>query len=235
MRHCARTNLALLNLLFEILHRDIHPEVAIQIDDDGVDATHSIKDSTQPVVVRNLCGPLFALQSEFLANELIAKLAPVVLGISHVVGIIVTCSTTELCGNRRVLQCTQLFFQAIHEYHNLFTQTGGGGRLTVCLGQHRDVLPLLGIVVQLLDEFLHHRIVHLFQSLFNRKRYTGVVDVLRSQSEVDKLFGLSGKTTERTDFFLDEVLYGLHVVIRGLLYLLHAGSILLREVTIDVA
>ena len=151
------------------------------------------------------------------------------------VGIVVTCSTTELSSNRRVLQCTQLFFQTIHEYHDFLTQTGGGGRLSVGLGQHRNVFPLFGIIIQLLDEFLHHRIVHLFQSLFNRKRYTGVVDVLRSQSEVDKFFGIGGEAANHINLFLDEVLYGLHVVIRGLLYLLHAGSILLREVTIDVA
>ena len=42
--HGARAHLAGLDLLLEILHGDIHPEVAVEVDDDGVDAAHGIED-----------------------------------------------------------------------------------------------------------------------------------------------------------------------------------------------
>ena len=52
---------------------------------------------------------------------------------------------------------------------------------------------------------------------------------------MDEFLGLDGETTESVNLFLDEVFYGFHVVVGRLLYLLHAGSILLGKVTIDVA
>ena len=149
--------------------------------------------------------------------------------------VIVTRSPTELSCDRRILQCTQLFLQAIDIYHHLFAQTCGRSRLSVCLCQHRHLFPLLRIVVQLFDEFLDHRIVHLFQCLLDAQGYAGVVDVLGCQAEVDEFLGLSGKAAEHRNFLLDEVFDGLDVVVSDLFDVLHTLSVLLREVTIDVA
>ena len=234
MGHCTRTYLASLNLLLEVFHRDIHPEVTIQVNDNGIDATHSIKDSTQPVVVRNLGSPLLTLQSQFLADKLIAELAPIILGISYMVSIIVTRSATKLSGNRRILQSAQLLFQTIDINHDFLAQTSRRSRLSVGLGQHGHILPLLSIVVQLLYQFFHHRIVHLLQCLLDRKRYAGIVDVLWCQAKVDELLVFL-KVANLIQLFLDKILYGLHVVVGRFLYLLHTGSILLCEVTIDIS
>ena len=46
------------------------------------------------------------------------------------------------------------------------------------LSQHGHVLPLLSIVVQLLNELLNHRIVHLLQRLLDAQGHTGIVDIL---------------------------------------------------------
>ena len=52
---------------------------------------------------------------------------------------------------------------------------------------------------------------------------------------MDELLGLGRETAEHVDFLLDEVFDSLHIVVGGLLNLLHAGSILLSKVAIDVA
>ena len=106
MGHCTRTDLTGLDFLFEILHRDIHPEIAVQVNNNGINTAHSIKDCTQPVVVRDLCCPLFTFQSKFLANKLISKLSPIILRISDMVSVLVTRSTTELCRDGRIFQGT---------------------------------------------------------------------------------------------------------------------------------
>ena len=94
------------------------------------------------------------------------------------VGIIVTSSATKLSSDGGILQSTELFFQTIHKNHHLLTQTCGRGRLSVGLGKHRNVLPLLSIVVELFDEFLDHWIVYLLQSLLDAQGNTGIVDIL---------------------------------------------------------
>ena len=63
MGHRTGTYLTCLDLLLEVLHGDIHPEITIQIDDDGVDTTNGIKDGAQIVVIANLSSILFTLQA----------------------------------------------------------------------------------------------------------------------------------------------------------------------------
>ena len=104
----------------------------------------------------------------------------------------------------------------------------------MCLGQHGHVLPLLRIVVELLDEFLDHRAVDLFQGLLDREGYAGVVDVLRGQSEMDELLVLV-EASKPVEFLLDEIFHGLHVVVGGLLDFLDACGVCFREVAVDVA
>ena len=62
--------------------------------------------------------------------------------------------------------------------NDLLAEAGGRCRLPVGLGEHRDVTPLLGIVVQLLNQFLEKGIIDIVQGLLNGKGHRGVVDVL---------------------------------------------------------
>lgn len=104
MRHGAGAYLAGFDLLLEVIHGDVHPEVAVEVDDDGVDAANAIEDSGQIVIVADLCGPLLTLESEFLFDEAVAECFPVVGGVGHVVGIEVAGGSTELCGDFACLQ-----------------------------------------------------------------------------------------------------------------------------------
>ena len=232
--HRTRPYLTGLDLLLEILHRDIHPDIAVEVDDNRVDTTHRIKQRTQPVIVGNLGGVLLALQAELLTDETVAKVLPVVLRICHMMGVVVACGPTKLSRQGDILQSIELLLQTIDEHHDLLTQTGGRCRLTVRLGEHRNLSPLLSIVVQHLNELLDTRDIHLLQSLLHREGHTGVVDILRGETEMDELL-IGIKTTDLIELLLDVVLHGFHVVIGHLLNLLHALGVGRGKLSIDTA
>ena len=58
------SHLTLLNLLAEVLHRDIGQHIACEVGKDGVDTLQRIEGSRQVVVVLNLCSVLCAYQAE---------------------------------------------------------------------------------------------------------------------------------------------------------------------------
>ena len=61
VRHGRRANFTRLDLLLEVVHGDVGPHVAIEVEENVVDALHAIKNSSQLVVVFNLGGGLGAL------------------------------------------------------------------------------------------------------------------------------------------------------------------------------
>jgi hypothetical protein len=108
------------------------------------------------------------------------------------------------------------------------------------LGKHGDILPLLGIVVELFDEFLQEGNIDIGECLLDGKGHGGVVDILGCEAEVDELLeGYGGITAaywaEGIDALLDEILDGLHVVIGHLLDVLHTLSVLYGKVAVDIA
>ena len=118
--HGAAAHLSGLDALLEVIDGDIHPDIAVEVDDDGVDAAQGVEDGCQIVIVGNLGGVLLALQSEAVGEETVGPVGPVVLRIGHVVGIEVSRGTAELGGEGRVLQRAQLLLQAVDEDLQLF-------------------------------------------------------------------------------------------------------------------
>ena len=128
----------------------------------------------------------------------------------------------------------ELAFQTIDEHHHLFAQSRGTCRLSVSLGKHRNLFPLLCKRFKLSDKFLEQRIIDLLQSLFYAQGNAGVVDILTCEAEMDELLVLF-KAADFVELLLDEVLHSLHVVVRHHFDVLNTLGILLREVAIDVA
>ena len=178
VRHRTGAHLTGFNLLLEVLHRDILPEVAVHINHHRVDALHGIKDGRQIIIVGYLGSILLTLQAKFLGNELVAERFPVILRISHMMSIVITSGTTELCCQRTSFQCCQLPFQAVDKDHHFLSQTGRRSRLSMCLGEHRDSRPLFRISPELCYQFLNLGIVHLLQRLLYGQRNGRVVNIL---------------------------------------------------------
>ena len=178
VRHRAGAHLTGFNLLLEVFHRDILPEVTVHINHHRIDALHGIKDGRQIIVIGYLGSILLAFQAKLFGNELIAECLPVIFRISHMMGIVITRSATELCCHRTSLQRCQLAFQTVDKHHYLLAQTGRRSRLSVCLGKHGDSGPLFRISTELRYQFLYLRIVHLLQRLLYRQRNRRIVDIL---------------------------------------------------------
>ena len=170
---------------------------------------------------------------EALVDELIGKLRPIDRGIGHMVGIKVTRSTSELCRDGDVEQLLKLLIKTLNKDQNLLTEGCRRGGLSVSVGKHRDALPLLSQRREGLEQLLECGDVQICQRLLQHQRLRGVVDILRGESEVDKL-GAS-LHTQGDKFLLDKILYSLHIVVGGLLDLLHTLSIGLGEFAINVA
>ncbi|CCZ10998.1 glutathione s-transferase protein [Prevotella sp. CAG:1092] len=186
------------------------------------------------VVVANLSSILLALQAKLLANKLVAESLPVVLRISYMMSIIVTSSATELSSHLASLQRLQLLCQSVNEYHNLLAQACRRSWLTMSLCQHRYILPLVSILLQLSDKFLNLWNEDIFQSLLYRQRYAGVVDILRSKSKVYELL-ISFEIANLVKLFLNKILHGLNVVVCNLFDILHTLCAILIKIAVNVA
>jgi len=93
-------------------------------------------------------------------------------------GIVVAGGSAKLGRKLARLQRGELFVETIDKHHDLLTQSRGRGRLPVGLGEHGHIAPLVGILLQLGDEFFQLRTEHLFKSLLDGEWHAGVVDVL---------------------------------------------------------
>ena len=149
-------------------------------------------------------------------------------------GIEVARCTTEL---GRVLACPeglQLLFEAIGEHLYLLAKPRGRGWLPVCLGEHGHVFPVVGILTEQADERFDLGDIDFFERLLDGERHAGVVDILRSEPKMDKLF-IGIQSLKAVELFLDEIFHGLHIMIGGPLDLLDARGRSLVKVPIDVA
>ena len=142
------------------------------------------------------------------------------------VSVVVACRASKLGCYLASLELRELFCKAIHIHHNLLAEACRRGWLTVSLSEHRYVLPLLGILLQLSYELLHLRVEHLIEGILHSERHRRVVDVLAGESEVDKLL-ICVKSADAVQFFLYEIFHCLDVMVGDLLYVLHSLGIVL--------
>ena len=231
--HCRRADLALLDALLEVLHGDVHPHVAVKVEDDIVDARDGVEEGRQGVVVRNLGCKLLADYAELAGEELGAKLPPVNVGEGYEVGVEVARGAAKLAAELHGVQCLHLAAQTVGKHHDLLAQAGGRCRLAVGLGQHGYVIPLLGPLLQMVNHLHHGGAVEGGHGVDDAHGHRGVVDVLRCEAKVDILLVLS--QPESVKLLLEEVLHSLDVVVGDRLYLLDATGVVNREVLVDGA
>ena len=147
--------------------------------------------------------------------------------------IVISGSATEFCSDRTCFQHSQLTFQAVNEYHHFLTQTSRRSRLPMSFGKHRDGSPFCCICFQLCNQFLNQRIIDFIQSFLDRKRHRRIVNVLRSQSEVNEFF-IVIHSTQLIEFFFQEIFYGFYIMVGYTFDIFNALRICFREVTVDI-
>ena len=149
-------------------------------------------------------------------------------------GIVVARGSAKLSRHLAGFKLRQLLFQAISKHANLFAQTCWRCRLAVRFGQHGHVFPRVGILSQLFNQLLQQWVITFFERLFQRKWHAGVIDVLRSQPKVDELL-VRFQAANGIELFLNEILHGLHVVVRYLLDVFNTLCLSLVESAVYVA
>ena len=233
MGHGARTDLAGLDALLEILHRNIGPHVAAEVDENGVDAFERVEQRRQIVVMLDLGGVLRAGQPQCIPDETVGERDPVDGGVGDVVGVEIARRAAEFGRDGDGFQLVDLPVEPFDEDHQLLAQPRGRGGLAVRVGQHRDGVPLGGQRGELLAQFGQCRVADLRQRLLDRERNGRVVDVLRREAEVDEL--LAGAQPQRIHLLFEQVLDGFHVVVGRALDLLDALGVGRREVAVKSA
>ncbi len=208
MRHRRRAYFALFDALFEILHRDIHPHVAVEVEHDGVDAAEGIEEGREIIVVGNLGRPLLA---EVFVKELVGEGAPVYIGESRAVGVEIARGAAELAAHRHLPESLHLLAKAVGEHFDFLPESRRACRLPVCLRKHRDGGPFAGHALKCLNQLVDARGKHLVDSLFKAHRHGRVVDVLRRKPEVDKLLVLL--EAEAVELFFEEIFDSLDVMV----------------------
>ena len=215
MGHGATPDLARLDLLAEVIHADVLPQVAAEVHQDGVDAPQGIEQGREVVVVVDLRGEPLAHQAEFLQDEAVRELHPIVFGIGCQVRVEVPCGAAEFARERHFAQQFHLAIQALHEDLDLLAEVGGRGRLAVCACQHGDTRPIQREAMQAVAYTGDRRQVGLVQEILDQQWQGRVVDVLAREREMHE-FTLFAKARFFQSLF-QEVLDGLHVVVRHLL------------------
>ena len=97
MWHGGRAHLTFFNFLLEIVHRDVTPNVPVEIENDVVDTLHRIENGSVVIVMRNLGGVLRTFQPKFFFAKFIGKLLPVDSWIGHKMRIEIAGCTAKFC------------------------------------------------------------------------------------------------------------------------------------------
>ena len=141
MGHRRGPDLSGYDLLLKIIHRDIGPHIAAEIDQDGVDALHGLEERGQVVVVFDLSGRFGADHPQDLLYKTISEPVPVDTGISDYMCVEIPGGAAEFCTDRNESQLVELVVKTLDENVDLLSKPGRGSRLAVGAGEHGNSLP----------------------------------------------------------------------------------------------
>jgi hypothetical protein len=222
VRHGARSDLALLQLLPEVAERDVAPQVAAQVDQHDVRPPGRVAQLGDAVVRLDLGGHRVEGEVE-AGHEAFGERGPVDVGIGGDMRVVVADRAVDLAGefDRRDLRALAL--QACDHVRQFLAQGGGRGGLAVGARQHRLRGLGAGHVAQGPDHAVERGQEQL-AALAQHQPVGEVVDVLAGAGEVDEL-QRRGQLGIVAQPLLDQVLDRLDVVVGGALDLLDPGRV----------
>ena len=97
MWHSRRSYFVGIDLLLEVVYRDVAPHITRKIDENGVYALKIIEKRRKMVVMFNLCGREAVVQTQILLNKLLRKMPPIVTWIGDVMRIKITRCSSKFC------------------------------------------------------------------------------------------------------------------------------------------
>mmetsp|Transcript_134164 Transcript_134164/g.261288 ORF Transcript_134164/g.261288 Transcript_134164/m.261288 type:complete len:214 (-) Transcript_134164:429-1070(-) len=183
VRHCAGSDLSSHYLLLEVIHRNVGPDVAAQVQQDRVDALNSVEDGPHVVVVLNLRCVLLSLQAKLVLAKSVSKRSPINTGICHQMCIHVASGSSKLAAMRNLPKEFLLRLQALNEYLEFLGKVSWRGGLSMCSRQHWHI-QFRKFAFECLHKLVQAWDVSLFHGVLQQQGNRGVVDVLTSEREV---------------------------------------------------
>ena len=231
VRHGGGADFAGDGALLEVAQGNVTPHIAVEVDQDGVEAGHGVEQLGDIVVRLDLGGVGVPGQTQG-GNELLGELVPVHFRIGADVGVVVADCTVDLAEDLHRHDLLVLALQTVGDVGHLLAHGARGRRLAVGAGEQRHVTVLVGQTLDLADQLLAIRLDDLFAGGFQHQTVGVVVDVFRGAGEVDELAD-SRQLRVHFDFLFEEVLHRFHIMVGGALDLFDAGGVALVEVADD--
>ena len=224
MRHGRGTCLAFFYLLFEILHRDVCPDIPVKVDKYGVYSLKVVEQGGKIVVMFNLGSCLLPLETECLFKESVGKCNPVNIGICGFMCVEISCSSTEFSFKPERLQKGNLRSKPFSKNIEFFAYCCRGGRLAVRMGHHGYPFPLLCPLINNIEHLFKEGQVDLCKGISCGHRESRIVNILGGKSEMNKFRILM--EFHGPEFFFQEVFYCFYIMVGFLLqffYPVHIG------------
>mmetsp|Transcript_54954 Transcript_54954/g.112219 ORF Transcript_54954/g.112219 Transcript_54954/m.112219 type:complete len:450 (+) Transcript_54954:319-1668(+) len=219
VRHSRGSDLASFRLLLEQALGDVGPDIAAEIDEDGVDPPARVEERSHVVVMLDLRRALVTLKPEG-GDKGVGERHPITIRECDGVSIEVSSGTAKLCAVGSSIQQFQLSLQAVNKHHELLPHASRRCRLAVSACEQRDVRPLARVCVQRADDFRDFWDVNVADKAQDHEGVASVVDILGGETEVDKFLDHgelleTGLRSNLSHFILEKVLHGLNIVVCG--------------------
>ena len=121
-----------------MVQRDVAPHVAVEVDQDGVEAGDTVEQLGDIVVRLNLGGVRVPLNSQG-GHELFTELMPVHFRVSGNMGVVVTYRAIDFTKDLNLFQLTILTLHTVCHVSHLFTHRGWRSGLTMGSGEQGNV------------------------------------------------------------------------------------------------
>ena len=225
VRHGRGADFAGHGLLLEVTEGDVAPDVAVEVDQDGVEAGDGVEQLGDVVVRLDLGGVGVPAQAQVTFDELAGVGFPVDARVGRQVRVVVAHGAVDLAQQRYSRDLSDLALQAVDDVGQFLAQGGRRGRLAVGARQHRHVSELHRQLTDGVCQLLHQRQQHVVTAFAQHQGVGQVVDVLAGAGEVNELADLV-QFWQLGGLLLEQVLHGLDVVVGGALDFLDALGML---------
>ena len=121
VRHRARTNLAILELLSKVSVHDISPHVAIKVEKDRVESHDGVEQLRDVVVRLNLRHNAVPVKLEAFGDKRLVHRLPVSVGIRRKVRVVVSHGSGKFSTQRHRLSLRELAAEAIGKHRELLS------------------------------------------------------------------------------------------------------------------
>ena len=140
VRHGAGANFAVTQFLLEVAQRNITPDVARPVDQDGIGAGYRVKQLGHVVVRLNLDAVGLELQAQpdglGRLHHAPAEAFPIKVGPGRQVGVVIADSAIHLCQQTHAGNSASRGIQPRHHIGDLFADRGWTGRLAMGAAEH---------------------------------------------------------------------------------------------------